>query len=188
MCGFFFAIFKLMRKLSMQELGRLSPSAFKEAEKTPVVVVLDNIRSALNVGSCFRTADAFILEHVYLCGITATPPHREILKTALGATETVGWSHHANTADLIPALKEKGYQIIAVEQADKSISLEEFEILPGKKYALIFGNEVGGVDDEALALCDYCLEIPQFGTKHSINVAVCIGIVSWELFKKIRMR
>ena len=187
--AFFLLSIKLftMRKLSMQELGRLDPKAFKEATKTPVVLVLDNIRSALNVGSSFRTADAFILEHIYLCGITATPPHREILKTALGATETMNWSYHKDTAELIAELKESAYCIIAVEQAEDSVALQDFEPEQGRRYALIFGNEVGGVDDKALELADTCLEIPQFGTKHSINVAVCVGIVSWELFRKLSL-
>lgn len=176
-----------MRKLNMHELGRLSPEAFKEAPKTPLVLVLDNIRSALNVGSSFRTADAFILEHVYLCGITATPPHREILKTALGATETVEWSYHEDTAALVSKLKENGYHVVAVEQAEGSVALQDFSPHEDKRYALIFGNEVGGVADEALKLSDQCIEIPQFGAKHSINVAVCVGIVCWELFRKMRL-
>lgn len=173
-----------MRKLSMEELGRLSVDEFKQTEKTPVALVLDNVRSALNVGSAFRTADAFALEHIYLCGITATPPHREILKTALGATDTVDWSHHDNLPELAQTLKSQGYLVIAVEQVDRSIPLSNFQVEPGRRYALIFGNEVEGVSSEVLPHCDACLEIPQAGTKHSINIAVCVGIVSWELFRQ----
>lgn len=170
----------------MDELGRLSPEAFKQTEKAPIVLVLDNVRSALNVGSAFRTSDAFMLKHIYLCGITAQPPHREILKTALGATETVEWSHHARITDLIEKLKEEGYTILAIEQTDESMPLQDFAIEPGARYALVFGNEVGGIDDDALLLADKALEIPQFGAKHSINIAVCIGIVTWELFRQWR--
>lgn len=175
-----------MRKLQMEELGRLSPEAFKKTEKAPIVLVLDNVRSALNVGSAFRTADAFALQHIYLCGITAQPPHREILKTALGATETMEWTHLANVTHLLRQLKREGYTILAIEQTDESMPLQDYKLEPGAKYALVFGNEVGGIDDEALHQADHAIEIPQFGAKHSINIAVCIGIVTWELFRQWR--
>ncbi len=175
-----------MRKLSMEELGRLSPVAFQDTEKAPIVLVLDNVRSALNVGSVFRTADAFALEKIYLCGITATPPHREILKTALGSTETVAWEYFPDTTTAITSLKISGKQVWAVEQAAGSIQLQSFDFQPIETIALVFGNEVDGVNEEALAMCDGCIEIPQFGTKHSLNVAVCVGIVAWELVKKFK--
>ncbi len=175
-----------MRKLRMDELERLSVEEFKQSTKTPVALVLDNVRSGLNVGSAFRTADAFALEHIYLCGITAIPPHREILKTALGSTETVAWSHHADLPALVAQLKNEGYQVLAVEQVDQSIPLSDFQVEPDTRYALIFGNEVEGVSSAVLPQCHACLEIPQAGTKHSINVAVCVGIVCWELFRQFK--
>ncbi len=170
----------------MEELGRLSPSAFEGQEKIPLVLVLDNVRSALNVGSAFRTADAFALEKIYLCGITATPPHREILKTALGATETVAWEYHEKTAPVLETLKSDGYLLLAVEQVEGSTYLQEYKSNHGQKVALVFGNEVDGVEDHLLSQVDGALEIPQFGTKHSINVAVAIGIVVWELVKQLK--
>ncbi len=178
-----------MRKLSLKELNRVSIDAFKEQPKTPFVVVLDNVRSALNVGSAFRTADAFALEKICLCGITATPPHREILKTAIGATEAVAWTYHRSTSTVVEGLKAEGYTIIGIEQTDSSLSLSDFHLdcsqkVEGNKYAIIFGNEVKGVNDNVLSLLDYCLEIPQFGTKHSLNISVCVGIIVWELFKQ----
>lgn len=176
-----------MRKLSLKELNRVSVEAFKEQTKTPFVVVLDNVRSALNVGAAFRTSDAFALEKIYLCGITATPPHREILKTAIGATEAVDWVHHKSTLKAAQALQSKGYTLIGVEQTDKSIPLSDFKMKQSpksEKYALVFGNEVKGISDEVLPLLDHCLEIPQFGTKHSLNISVCVGIIVWELFKQ----
>lgn len=175
-----------MRKLNMEELGRVTPDAFKEQPKLPIVVVVDNVRSALNVGSIFRTADAFALEKIYLCGITATPPHREILKTALGSTETVAWEHFQETTAAVMELKAQGYQTFAVEQAEGSLPLQTLDIQPQQKTALVFGNEVDGVGEDVIEVCENCLEIPQFGTKHSINVAVCVGIVTWELVKKIK--
>lgn len=175
-----------MRKLNMEELGRVKPDAFKEQPKLPIVVVVDNVRSALNVGSIFRTADAFALEKIYLCGITATPPHREILKTALGSTETVAWEHVQETTAAVMELKAQGYQTFAVEQAEGSLPLQTLDIQPQQKTALVFGNEVDGVGEDVIEVCENCLEIPQFGTKHSINVAVCVGIVTWELVKKIK--
>jgi 23S rRNA (guanosine2251-2'-O)-methyltransferase len=174
-----------MRKTSNEELNRLSVDAFREAEKSPVILVLDNIRSLHNVGSAFRTADAFRAEAIFLCGITGTPPDREIRKTALGATETVRWKYFQSTILAITELRSSGYRICSVEQADEALSLELF--LPGKeeKLALVFGNEVKGVDADIIALSDAVLEIPQSGTKHSLNVSVSIGIVLWEVSKKL---
>ncbi len=173
-----------MRKLKVEELQRLSAEEFARAEKTPLVLVLDNVRSGLNVGSAFRTADAFALERVLLCGITAQPPHREILKTALGASESVPWSYFPRTRAAVEALKGEGFAVWGVEQTDASVPLQEFQWKPGEKYALVFGNEVRGLSEEVLPLLDGCLEVPQFGTKHSLNIAVCVGIVVWELFRK----
>ncbi len=175
-----------MRKLSMHELARKTPERFKASEKQPIVIVLDNIRSMMNTGSVFRTADAFLLERIILCGFTAKPPHREIHKTALGATETVAWKYFDQTTDAINELKSQGYVLLALEQTTGSINLQQFMPETGKKYALVFGNEVKGVDDEVLALCDHAIEIPQFGTKHSLNVSVTAGIVVWDLFCKMR--
>ena len=175
-----------MQKLSMMDLERISIDEFKEARKIPLVIVLDNIRSQHNTGSVFRTADAFRIEKIYLCGITATPPNREIQKSALGATESVNWKYYENTLEAIKILKSEGFTIIAAEQARGSIHPEELKIDQDKKYALIFGNEVMGVDDEVMKECDLCIEIPQFGTKHSLNVSVSAGILMWELFKKYR--
>jgi len=172
-----------MRKLKLHELNRTDVEGFKQQTKTPVVLVLDNIRSGLNVGSAFRTADAFALEKIYLCGITATPPHREILKTAIGASASMDWEHHEKTIDAISLLKKDGYKILAVEQVDERTWLQDFEIKTDEKYALIFGNEVSGVNEEVLPHLDACLELPQFGTKHSLNISVCLGIVAWEFFK-----
>lgn len=169
----------------MTALNRISVEEFKESPKLPLVVVLDNIRSQHNTGSVFRTADAFRVDGILLCGITATPPNREIQKTALGATESVRWEYHDSTAELVKELKSKGYIIIAAEQAVGSIMPEEFVPVSGMKYALIFGNEVMGVEDEVMDLCDFCIEIPQFGTKHSLNVSVSAGILIWEVYKKL---
>jgi len=175
-----------MRKLLNEELGRLDVGAFKKAPKTPFVVVLDNVRSLNNVGAAFRTSDAFRLEAVYLCGITAKPPHREIQKTALGATESVDWKYFASTAEAVDALREENYQIIAIEQADESVELQNFQIDFGKKYALIFGNEVKGVEEDVVKNADNVIEIPQFGTKHSLNISVSIGVVLWDLWVKLQ--
>lgn len=172
-----------MRKLGMDELGRKSVNDFKESEKTPVVVVLDNIRSMHNVGSVFRTADAFIIRGIYLCGYTPQPPHRDIHKTALGATETVAWHHFAAATDAIRILKEEGYTVLAVEQTEGSMKLSELGKLAAGPLAVVFGNEVSGVDDAALALCDGSVEIPQWGMKHSLNVSIAAGIVLWELVR-----
>lgn len=177
-----------MQKLSMDELQRPSIEVFKAQSKLPVTLVLDNVRSMHNVGSAFRTADAFALERIILCGITGCPPHREIEKTALGATQSVAWEHAKSTAELIPVLRGENYRILAVEQARSSIPLQEFK--PGKleKYALVFGNEVHGVSDDVMQLVDGSIEIPQSGTKHSLNIAVSIGIVLWEFYTKIHLR
>lgn len=176
-----------MRKLANEELNRLAVNEFKEVKKNPIVIVLDNVRSMNNVGSAFRTGDAFLVEKVILCGITAQPPHREINKTALGATESVEWKHFEKTIDAIAHLKAEGYKILSVEQADKSLSLEKFQPDEDEKYAFIFGNEVYGVEQEVVAASDHCLEIPQFGTKHSLNISVSIGIVLWHTVLKGNM-
>lgn len=172
-----------MKKLKLEELGRISLEQFKEAEKLPITLVLDNIRSLHNVGSAFRTADAFRIEKIMLTGITGTPPHREIQKTALGATESVAWEYVEKPEDAVRNLKESGYSIVAVEQTTESIPLQNFN--PGKhqKLALVFGNEVNGVSEEVIHYSDVALEIPQTGTKHSLNVSVCVGIVVWEIVR-----
>ncbi|KIA87386.1 RNA methyltransferase [Flavobacterium sp. AED] len=173
-----------MRKLENSELERKSIEAFKQSEKTPLILVLDDIRSLHNIGSVFRTADAFLIEKIYLCGITATPPNKEIHKTALGATETVTWEHNDSILEVINKLKEESITTLAIEQVESAIFLHDFEVEKNKKYALVFGNEVYGVSQEAVALCDGCIEIPQLGTKHSLNISVSAGIVVWELFKQ----
>jgi 23S rRNA (guanosine2251-2'-O)-methyltransferase len=174
-----------MRKLLNSELERKTVEQFRKSEKSPFVIVLDNVRSQSNVGSVFRTADAFLAEAVYLCGITAQPPHREIRKTALGATESVAWKYFTETSHAVRELREKGYIIIGIEQADGSVELQNMRFENGKKYALIFGHEVNGVDQNVLDICDLCIEIPQFGTKHSFNIAISAGIVLWELNKNL---
>ena len=176
-----------MRKLKLDELNRVDIQEFKEQEKLPVIVVLDNVRSMHNVGSVFRTADGFSIEKVVLCGITAQPPHREIEKTALGATQSVDWIHMEDTLDAIDTLRSEGYQIIAIEQAENSTMLNTFKPDLTKKYALIFGNEVNGVSDEVMKKIDECIEIPQFGTKHSFNIVISAGIVLWDFFAKLRL-
>ncbi len=173
-----------MKKLTMEELNRVSTEEFKAQEKLPVVVVLDNVRSMYNVGSIFRTCDGFAVEALYLCGITACPPHKEIAKTAWGATEAVRWRHFGQTVEAVEELKSLGYKVFAVEQVDTSVSLQEFVPAADAKVAVVLGNEVFGVDDEVLALCDGAVEIPQAGTKHSFNVSVAGAIVLWELFRK----
>jgi 23S rRNA (guanosine2251-2'-O)-methyltransferase len=175
-----------MQKKSMHELERLNSEAFKQIKKTPLVLLLDNVRSALNVGSAFRTADAFALHSIALCGISAQPPHREILKTALGADQTVDWIYFANTIAAVQYYREHGYQICAVEQAEGSILLQNF-VWSEKPICIIFGNEVDGVSDEVMNISDACIEIPQFGTKHSLNISVSMGIVIWELFRKLKL-
>lgn len=174
----------IMRKLKNEELNRLSKEAFAKAEKTPIIIVLDNIRSLSNVGAFFRTADAFRIEALYLCGITACPPHREIHKTALGADETVSWRYFETTEEACRALLEEGYRIFAVEQVEGSEPMQNFGFAPHT--AFILGNEVEGVSEEALPYCESAIELPQEGTKHSINVSVCAGIVMWEAFKALR--
>jgi tRNA G18 (ribose-2'-O)-methylase SpoU len=173
-----------MKKLKLEELGRISVSEFKAVEKIPVSIVLDNVRSLHNVGSAFRTADAFRMEKIFLTGITGTPPHREIHKTALGSTESVVWEYAEKTASVVSKLKEDRYKIIAVEQTTESVSLQNFQLDRNEKYAFVFGNEVNGVSEEAIALADVGLEIPQCGTKHSLNISVCLGIVMWEVAKQ----
>jgi tRNA G18 (ribose-2'-O)-methylase SpoU len=173
-----------MRKLENSELERKSIDDFKKSEKTPLILVLDDIRSLHNIGSVFRTADAFLIEKIILCGITATPPNKEIHKTALGATETVTWEHHENVLEVIDNLKKENIITLAIEQVESSIFLQNFKVDKNQKYALIFGNEVYGVAQEAVAVCDGCIEIPQLGTKHSLNISVSAGIVVWDLFKQ----
>jgi len=170
-----------MRKLLNKELGRKNIDQYRDALKSPFFVVLDNIRSHNNVGSVFRTADAFLTPKIFLCGITARPPHRDIQKTALGATESVEWAYYGSTADAIAELKSMGVRILAVEQAEGAVALQDVKIEKGQQYALVFGHEVNGVDQKIVDMCDMCIEIPQFGTKHSFNIAVSAGIVLWEL-------
>lgn len=171
----------------MEELNRISVEEFKHKKKTSLIIVLDNVRSLHNVGSFFRTADAFQVEKIYLCGITGTPPNREIHKTALGATESVLWEHTNSALDFIKQYKQQGYQILALEQTDGSILLQEFPVKKEGKYVLIFGNEVFGVKEDVIDACDAAIEIPQFGTKHSFNVSVTGGIVMWEFFRRIHL-
>ncbi|MCI0751204.1 MAG: RNA methyltransferase [Flammeovirgaceae bacterium] len=173
-----------MKKLKLEELGRITIDQFKESEKIPVCILLDNVRSLHNVGSAFRTADAFRIEKIYLTGITGTPPHREIHKTALGATESVAWEYAEHPEEIVNMLKGKGYEITIVEQTTQSKQLQNFSPDKNKNYCLVFGNEVDGVSNGVVALADEAIEIPQAGTKHSLNVSVCLGIVVWEIFRK----
>jgi tRNA G18 (ribose-2'-O)-methylase SpoU len=175
-----------MRKLENSELDRKSVADFKQSAKTPIILVLDDIRSLHNIGSVFRTADAFLIEKIYLCGITATPPNKEIHKTALGATETVAWEHSKNVLEIIENLKKESVTVLAIEQVESAVFLQNFTVEKDKKYALVFGNEVYGVSQDAVALCDGCIEIPQLGTKHSLNISVSAGIVVWDLFQKMK--
>lgn len=175
-----------MRKLRNNELGRISVEEFKQTDKTPVIVVLDNIRSLNNVGSVFRTSDAFLIEKIYLCGITATPPNKEIHKTALGATESVAWEYREDTLELIRELQEENVVVASVEQAENSTLLHRFQPDKSKKLAVVFGNEVKGVQQTVVSASDICLEIPQLGTKHSLNISVSCGVVLWDIFLKIR--
>ena len=177
-----------MRKLKLDELNRPSISEFKGRDKLPVVVVMDNVRSMHNVGSIFRTGDGFAVEQIVLCGITSQPPHREIEKTALGATQSVNWIYETDTLTAVNKLREQGYIIVAVEQAESSEMLNKFEPEPDKKYALIFGNEVNGVSDDVMEAIDHCIEIPQFGTKHSFNIVISAGIVLWDFFAKLNLK
>ena len=174
-----------MRKLKNEELNRLDVHAFKEAKKTPIILILDNIRSLNNIGSVFRTADAFLIEKIYLCGITATPPHKDIRKTALGATESVAWEYRKDTLELVLELRTAGCQVVAIEQAEDARMLNEFSTESAVKYVLVFGNEVKGVSQEVVSASDEVLEIPQYGTKHSLNIAVSTGIVVWDLWSKL---
>ncbi len=174
------------RKLKNSELGRKNVAQYKEATKTPLIIILDNIRSLNNIGSVFRTADAFLVEKIYLCGITAQPPHRDIQKTALGATDSVDWEYVEDTVALSRKLKEQDVQLCAIEQAEDSVMLQDVHLESGKKYALIFGNEVKGVQQEVVSLSDTVVEIPQFGTKHSLNISVSLGITVWDFFSKLQ--
>lgn len=176
-----------MKKLSLDDLGRISIHEFKEAEKIPVCIVLDNIRSLHNVGAAFRTADAFRVDKIFLCGITGTPPHREIQKTALGATESVSWEYIENPLQAVDRLRSQGFTVVIVEQTTNSIPLNSFPVSPSTRYCLVFGNEVNGVSESVVNEADMALEIPQVGTKHSLNVSVCLGIVVWEFFRKMRL-
>lgn len=174
-----------MRKLKITELNRLTPEAFKASRKIPLIVVLDHVRSLNNAGSVFRTSDAFRVESIYLCGITACPPHAEIHKTALGAEDTVDWKYFGDTMEAVDCLKEQGYTVCAVEQAEGSVMLDKLQLDRQKKYAVIMGNEVKGVQQRVVDNCDMCIEIPQYGTKHSLNVSVTTGIVIWDFFKQL---
>lgn len=175
-----------MRKLKNSELARIDVEEFKITEKIPLIVVLDNIRSLNNIGSVFRTSDAFLIDKIYLCGITAKPPHKDIQKTALGATDSVDWEYIEDTLQLIKKLKKLKIKTISIEQADNSTLLQDFTIEKDQKYAVILGNEVKGVQQEVVSASDFCIEIPQFGTKHSLNISVSCGVVLWDLFKKIK--
>lgn len=175
------------RKLKITELNRISAEEFKKADKLPLVVVLDNIRSLHNIGSVFRTSDAFRVECIYLCGITATPPHPEMHKTALGAEFTVDWKYVNNAVEAVDNLRQEGYVVFSVEQAENSIMLENIQLEQGKRYAVVLGNEVKGVQQEVIDHSDGCIEIPQYGTKHSLNVSVTAGIVIWDLFKQLKI-
>jgi tRNA G18 (ribose-2'-O)-methylase SpoU len=175
-----------MRKLKNSELDRLSVEDFKEVQKTPLIIILDNIRSLNNIGSVFRTSDAFLIEKIYLCGITATPPHKDIHKTALGSTETVAWEYVENTIELVEKLKKDNIQIVSIEQAENATMLNDFTPKQQTTYALVFGNEVKGVAQNIVSNSDVVLEIPQFGTKHSLNISVSCGLVVWDLFSKLK--
>jgi tRNA G18 (ribose-2'-O)-methylase SpoU len=175
-----------MRKLANSELDRKNIEEFKKAEKTPIIIVLDDIRSLHNIGSVFRTSDAFLVEKIYLCGITATPPNKEIHKTALGATDTVAWEYQKNVLETIQSLKNNNVKVMAIEQVEHAVFLNNFQPNPNEKIALVFGNEIKGVAQEAVELCDGVIEIPQLGTKHSLNIAVSAGIVVWDLFQKLQ--
>lgn len=175
-----------MRKLKNNELNRINIEEFKSINKSPIVIVLDNVRSAHNVGSVFRTSDAFLIEKIILCGITAQPPHKDIRKTALGSTESIDWEYENSCTDSITKLKKEGYTIICIEQANESVKLGNFEIDSKQKIALVFGNEVNGVDQKIVSMSDTVLEIPQFGTKHSLNIAVSAGMVIWDLFNQLK--
>ena len=174
------------RKLKNAELDRKSVDEFKASEKTPLIIILDNVRSFHNVGSVFRTADAFLIEKIYLCGITATPPHKDIRKTALGATETVTWEYAKDTVELVEKLKSENVHILAIEQAENTVMLNDFQPQPTTKYAVVFGNEVKGVQQDVVSQSDTVIEIPQFGSKHSLNISVSVGVVAWDLAMKLK--
>lgn len=176
----------IVRKLKTAELNRISIAEFKSTDKIPLILVLDNVRSQNNIGSIFRTADAYLVKSIYLCGYTATPPNKEIHKTALGATDSVDWKYFGSTAEAVQELKQAGVKVFAIEQAENSISINDFSVDQPSEYAMILGNEVNGVDDEILEVCDGCIEIPQFGTKHSLNVSITAGIIIWDFFNKSR--
>ena len=176
----------MVQKLKLEELGRIDVETFKQSSKTPLVIVLDNVRSMHNVGAIFRTADAFLIEKILLCGITPQPPHREIHKAALGATESVDWAYFESVTEALQNIKSEVYRVVGVEQTTGSQMITEFDFTKNSKYALVLGNEVEGISDEVLPLCDDFLEIPQQGTKHSLNVSVCGGIVMWEFFKHLK--
>ncbi|MBS9462375.1 RNA methyltransferase [Flagellimonas sp. 389] len=178
----------MKRKLENDELGRLDVTDFKKAEKSPILLILDNIRSLNNIGSVFRTADAFLIKKIYLCGITATPPHKDIRKTAIGATESVDWEYRKDTLELVKELKTMGITTIAVEQAENAVMLNSFHTAEKSTMALIFGNEVKGVSQEVVSASDLVLEIPQFGTKHSLNISVSAGVVVWDIWSKINLQ
>jgi len=178
----------MTRKLKNSELARLEISEFKRAKKSPIIIVLDNIRSLNNIGSVFRTSDAFLIEKIYLCGITAQPPHNDIRKTALGSTETVDWEYFENTTDIIDKLKSENVQICSIEQAEKATTLIDFKPQPNTKYAFVFGNEVKGVSQKVVDASHLVIEIPQFGTKHSLNISVSAGVVIWDVFSKLAVR
>ena len=175
-----------MRKLKNSELNRINVEEFKKIEKIPLIVILDNIRSLNNIGSVFRTSDAFLIEKIYLCGITAKPPHKDIHKTALGATDSVEWEYVEDTIQLIEKLGDEKIKIASIEQTENSILLQDFAIEKDQKYAIVLGNEVKGVQQEVVTNSDFCVEIPQFGTKHSLNISVSCGVVLWDLFKKFK--
>lgn len=176
-----------MRKLKNSELNRLSVDEFKSSQKTSIVIILDNIRSLNNIGSVFRTSDAFLIEKVYLCGITAKPPHKDIHRTALGATESVAWEYREKTLELVKELQENGVKVASIEQAENAIMLNEFTPEKSNTYALVFGNEVKGVQQEVVSTSDYVIEIPQFGTKHSLNISVSAGVAIWDVFSKLAL-
>ncbi|WP_417557342.1 RNA methyltransferase [Mesoflavibacter zeaxanthinifaciens] len=175
-----------MRKLKNSELDRLSVEDFKHSKKTPIIIVLDNIRSLNNIGSVFRTSDAFLVEKIYLCGITATPPHKDIHKTALGSTETVDWEYVENTIELVEKLKAENCKVLSIEQAENAVMLDQFTPEANTKYALVFGNEVKGVSQKVVNISDNVIEIPQYGTKHSLNISVSCGVVVWDVFSKLK--
>lgn len=174
------------RKLKNSELGRISPSEFKEVDKTPIIVILDNIRSLNNIGSVFRTADAFLVQKIYLCGITATPPHKDIQKTALGATESVAWEYAEDTLDVVKTLQLQGVKVLSIEQAEEAVLLDDLTLDAHLTYAVVFGNEVKGIKQEVVSASDTVIEIPQYGTKHSLNISVSAGVVIWDLFSKLK--